>query len=119
MSLTAGLSVRFNGTEIAVYRISVARKLGDYGTAVNFAREMNPQAITDVERRTRYWNDPALHAAVDWTSAFEALLAAERDVPEEVRCRSWAQQLTRDLPASPNSRCISGVPIFATRVGTA
>jgi hypothetical protein len=38
---------------------------------------------------------------------FDALLAAEHDVPEEVRYRPWAQQLTRDL--SPHEvPCLGG-----------
>jgi hypothetical protein len=36
-------------------------------------------------------------------SAFDALQAADRDVPEEVQHRPWAQQLTRDLLSSSAS----------------
>jgi hypothetical protein len=39
----AGQAARFNSTEIAVYHISVARKLGDYGAAVDFARKVDPE----------------------------------------------------------------------------
>lgn len=117
----AGSSARFNTTEVAVYRISVARKLGDYGAAVDFARKVDPRTINDAERRARYWEDTALalqgrgrpHAA------FDALVAAERDVPEEVRCRPWAQQLTRELLSAPASHGLSGVRDFAARVGVA
>jgi transcriptional regulator with XRE-family HTH domain len=117
----AGASSRFNSTEIAVYRISVARKLGDYGAAVDFARKVNPRSITDAERRARYWEDTALalHGRGRPDSAFEALLAAEHDVPEEVRYRPWAQELTRDLLATPAGHGISGIRDFAARVGVA
>ena len=117
----AGAFSRFNSTEIAVYRISVARKLGDYGAAVDFARKVDPRAITDAERRARYWEDTALalHGRGRPDSAFEALLAAEHDVPEEVRYRPWAQQLTRDLLAAPASHGILGIRDFAARVGVA
>ena len=115
----AGASARFNSTEIAVYRISVARTLGDYGAAVDFARKVDPRAITDAERRARYWQDTALalQGRGRSASAFDALLAAEHDVPEEVRYRPWAQQLTRDLVSAPTSHRLSGIREFAARVG--
>jgi hypothetical protein len=120
-ALRAGSSGRFNSTEVAVYHISVARKLGDYGAAVDFARKVDPRTISDAERRARYWEDTALalHGRGRPDSAFEALLAAERDVPEEVRYRPWAQQLTRDLLSSPATHGLSGVREFAARVGVA
>jgi hypothetical protein len=52
---------------------------------------------------------------VDVDAAYETLLAAERDVPEEVRYRPWAQQLTRDLLSAPASRSLSGLREFAGR----
>ena len=117
----AGTSSRFNSTEVAVYRISVARILGDYGAAVDYARKVDPRSITDAERRARYWEDTALalQGRGRPDAAFDALLAAERDVPEEVRYRPWAQQLTRDLLSSSASHSLSGVREFATRVGVA
>ena len=117
----AGSSIRFNSTEIAVYRIGIARKLGDYGAAVDYARKVDPRTITDAERRARYWEDTALalHGRGRPEAAFEALLTAEHDVPEEVRYRPWAQQLTRDLLAAPASHGLSGIRAFALRVGTA
>lgn len=117
----AGSSARFNTTEIAVYRISVARTLGDYGAAVDFARKVDPRTITGAERRARFWQDAslALHGRGRLDAAFETLLAAERDVPEEVRYRPWAQQLTGALLAAPASRGLSGIRAFAARVGVA
>lgn len=115
----AGTSARFNTTELAVYRIGVARKLGDYGAAVEYAGKVDPRSITDAERRARYWEDTALalHGRGRPTAAFDTLLAAERDVPEEVRYRPWSQQLTRDLLSAPASYSLSGVRGFATRIG--
>ncbi|WP_328369034.1 hypothetical protein OHQ88_27415 [Micromonospora zamorensis] len=49
-------------------------------------------------------------------ATFQALLAAERDTPQEVRFRPWAQQLTADL-LSRNSHSLPGVREFAGRVG--
>ncbi|WP_248294269.1 hypothetical protein [Actinoplanes sp. TBRC 11911] len=115
----AGTSTRFNTTELAVYRIGVARKLGDYGAAVDYAGKIDPRSITDAERRARYWEDTALalQGRGRASAAFDTLLAAERDVPEEVRYRPWSQQLTHDLLSAPASYSLSGVREFATRIG--
>jgi len=115
----AGSATRFNATELAVYRIGIARKLGDYGAAVEYARKVDPHSITDAERRARYWEDTALALQGRGRSvaAFDMLLAAERDVPEEVRYRPWSQQLTRDLLSAPASHSLPGVRDFATRIG--
>lgn len=117
----AGTSLRFNSTEVAVYRIGVSRQLGDYGAAVNYAGKVDPRSIADAERRARYWQDTALalHGRGRPDSAFDTLLAAEHDVPEEVRYRPWAQRLTRDLLSAPASYSLAGVREFATRVGVA
>ncbi|GGK79091.1 helix-turn-helix domain-containing protein [Mangrovihabitans endophyticus] len=117
----AATSTRFNTTELAVYRIGVARKLGDYGAAVDYAARVDPRTIPDGERRARYWEDTALalQGRGRAAAAFDTLLAAERDVPEEVRYRPWSQQLTRDLLSAPASHSLSGVRAFATRIGVA
>ena len=117
----AGTSARFNATELAVYRIGVARKLGDYGAAVDYARRIDPRSIIDAERRARYWEDTALalQGRGRHADAFDTLRAAERDVPEEVRYRPWSQQLTRDLLSAPAGYSLSGVRDFATRIGAA
>lgn len=120
-ALEAGKSARFNSTEIAIYRISIARKLGDYGAAVDYAGKVDRRSIFDGERLARYWEDTALamHGRGRPSAAFDALLVAERDVPEEVRYRPWAQQLTRDLLSVPASHGLSGIRDFAARIGVA
>ena len=105
--------------DIAVYRISVANKLGDYGAAVDHARKVNPSVIVAPERRARYWQDTAmaLHGRGRPDAAFTVLRAAERDVPEEVRYRPWARQLTHDLLKSGSGNRLSNLREFATRIG--
>lgn len=44
---------QFNLLDLAVYKISVARMLGDFGTAVEFARLVDPSRIKLPERRAR------------------------------------------------------------------
>ena len=115
----AAASPRFNLVELAVYRISIARQLHDYGAAVDYARRVDPRRITSLERRARYWEDTALalHGRGRPAAALDALRAAEHDVPEEVRYRPWAQQLTRDLLSGSASNALPGVREFAARVG--
>ncbi|GGL93194.1 helix-turn-helix domain-containing protein [Micromonospora yangpuensis] len=109
---------QFNIRELAVYKISVARVLSDYGTAIDYARLVDPSRIISPERRARYWEDTALalHGRGRPHATFQALLAAERDTPQEVRFRPWAQQLTADL-LSRNSHSLPGVREFAGRIG--
>jgi hypothetical protein len=109
----------FTRLDLAVYRVSVARVLGDYGTAVDYARLVDPSRITAPERRARYWQDTALslYGRGRAPAAYRALIAAERDTPEEVRYRPWAQQLTRDLVTGDARNTLPGLRDFAQRVG--
>ncbi len=106
--------------DLAVYKLSVARVLHDYGTAVDMARVVDPNRITSPERRARYWEDTALalHGCSRPKAAFLALLAAESDTPQEVRFRPWAQHLTADL-LSRTGHSLPGLREFAGRVGVA
>ncbi len=112
---------RLSMLDLAVYKISVSRVLGDYGTAVDYSRLVDPARITSPERRARYWEDTALalygrHRA---SAAYQALLIAERDTPQEIRHRPWAQQLIRDLMAGDARNALPGIRQFAQRVGAA
>ncbi len=112
---------RFNPLDLNVYKISVARMLGDYGTAVDYARQVDPARIAVPERRARYWEDTALalHGRGRPAGAFHALLAAERDTPQEVRYRPWAQHLTRELMAADPRNSLPGIREFAQRIDVA
>jgi hypothetical protein len=112
---------RFNMLELSVYKISVARVLGDYGTAMDYARLVDPTRITAPERRARYWEDTALalHGRGRPAAAFQALRTAERDTPQEIRYRPWAQRLTSELMSGDTTNALPGVREFARRVGVA
>ncbi|KOV84642.1 hypothetical protein ADL03_15220 [Nocardia sp. NRRL S-836] len=100
---------------LGLYAISVHRKLGDYGTAIDAARTIPPNSIGVIERRVRYWEDVALTFGA-WgkrEDAFRALLAAERLAPQEVRLRPWAHRLTRQLRSS--GPALPGLKEFAQR----
>ncbi|RDI35363.1 helix-turn-helix transcriptional regulator [Lentzea flaviverrucosa] len=113
-----GLAITPSGVDanyLGLYGISVHRKLGDYGTAINAARAIHPNTITVLERRVRYWEDVALTFGA-WgkrKEAFQALLAAERLAPQEVRLRPWAHRLTTQLRSS--GPALPGLKEFAKR----
>ncbi|NJC71130.1 hypothetical protein HC031_15620 [Planosporangium thailandense] len=111
----------FKPLDLAVYKISVARVLGDYGAAVDYARRVDPTRITAAERRARYWEDTALalHGRGRPAGAFQALLAAEHDTPQEVRYRPWAQHLTQALMSADTRGGLPGIRDFAQRIGVA
>lgn len=115
----AAKAERFSMLELAVYKISISRVLGDYGTAVDYSRLVDPARITSPERRARYWEDTALalYGRGRPSAAFQALLAAERDTPQEIRYRPWTQQLTRNLIVGDARSTLPGIREFAQRVG--
>lgn len=100
-------------------RISIARVLGDSGTAIETAQQINPTAIPLVERRARYWSDVArsFHQWNKPTQCYRALLAAERTSPDEVRYRKPIQQITTSLLRHPTAHTLPGLRAFAARTG--
>lgn len=109
--------VGFGPNALMLYRSGIARALGDYGQAVTYAQQVRVDLLPTPERRARYYEDTAL---AWWgrgrpDEAYGCLLAAERDVPQEVRYRPWAQQLTVELLSG--GRRLSGLREFAARVG--
>ncbi|MET7966532.1 hypothetical protein [Micromonospora sp. NPDC005305] len=105
---------------VALYRVSVARVLGDFGAAVQYARALRPDQLGSVERRARYWEDYALalHGRGAYAESFRALQAAERAAPQEVRYRPWAQQLNAALLDADRRQALPGLRSFAARIGT-
>jgi transcriptional regulator with XRE-family HTH domain len=85
--------------DIALYKISVCRVLGDYGSALDYARAVNPERIATPVRRVRYWQDTALalHARGRYPDCLRALQAIELIAPQEILVRRWAQQLRQRL----------------------
>jgi transcriptional regulator with XRE-family HTH domain len=110
----------FGPTGVGLYRISIARVLGDYGTAVEAAQRINPVGIPLVERRARYWSDVA-RSFHEWNKpqqCYRALLAAENASPDEVRYRKPIQQITTSLLQHPTAHTLPGLSAFAARTGT-
>ncbi|MBF6333342.1 helix-turn-helix domain-containing protein [Nocardia transvalensis] len=109
----------FGPAAVAVYRISMARVLGDSGTAIEAARLINPSTIPLIENRARYWSDVArsFHQWGKHEQCYRALLAAEHASPDEVRYRKPIQQITIDLLRRPATRTLPGLRAFAKRNG--
>jgi transcriptional regulator with XRE-family HTH domain len=105
--------------KLAMYKVGIARQLGDYGIAVDHARRVDPAQLATPERRARYWEDTALalHGRGRPSLAWQALQAAEQAAPQEVRFRPWAQQLARDLLSSDHRGALPGLRSFADRIG--
>lgn len=109
----------FGPTGVGLYRISIARVLGDSGTAIEVARQIDPRAIPVVERRARYWSDVArsFHQWGKPERCYRALLAAERASPDEVRYRKPIHHITTSLLQHPTAHTLPGLRAFAGRVG--
>lgn len=113
--------IAFGPTGVDLYRISIARALGDPGTAIDIAARINTAAIPTIERRGQYWTDVA-RAYHQWGKpelCYRALLAAEAATPDEVRHRGHIQQITCTLLRHPATTTLPGLRAFACRVGIA
>jgi transcriptional regulator with XRE-family HTH domain len=109
----------FGPTNVISHRISAARALGHAGTAIAHAARVPPGAIRIPERLSRYWIDVA-RAYHQWgqpARCYQALLAAERYAPEEVRSRPAVRTLAMELLSTPRQAGMTSLREFATRVG--
>ncbi|WP_244211189.1 hypothetical protein [Amycolatopsis kentuckyensis] len=109
----------FDPIAVGLYQVSIARVLGDSGTAVEHARRIEPGSIPVVERRARYYSDVA-RAFHQWgkpEQCYRALLAAEHASPDEVRYRPAIHRITESLVRHSNARSLPGLTAFARRTG--
>ncbi|MEW2579213.1 hypothetical protein [Streptomyces syringium] len=89
----------FGSNNVSLHRVSIAVTLGDAGKALAEARNVNVAALAVAERRAVFWTDVAraLHACGRTEKATAALLAAEKEAPQEVRSRTVVRELIGDL----------------------
>ncbi|WP_232384937.1 hypothetical protein [Actinomadura violacea] len=87
---------------IESHRISGHNACGDPYQALHVARHLDPRALPTIERRSRYYTDIATSWAMagNRTKCLNALLAAERQAPEETHARPAIHRLVRGLLAS-------------------
>jgi hypothetical protein len=89
----------FTPATVELHRISAENYAGDPGAAVADAKRIAPASLPTTERRARYWTDTA-RAYGTWgrrADCVTALLAAEREAPEEVRARPAVRDLISGL----------------------
>jgi len=115
----AGGVVPFDASTVAIYRIGVCTTLGDTAAALDHAASVQPGRLSSAERYGRFCVDTARA----WTrhgrpaGAVQALLAAERYAPEEVR-RASVRDPVSTLLYAPTSTP-SGLRDLAGRIGAA
>ncbi|MEV8389153.1 MULTISPECIES: helix-turn-helix transcriptional regulator [unclassified Streptomyces] len=106
----------FGPSQVLLHQISISHLLGDAGTAIDHARQVNTAQLPTAERRARYWIDVA-RSFDQWNKperCYRALLAAEEAAPQEVR-RGAVRAMTAGLMR--HDRTLPGVRSFAHRVG--
>ncbi|MEU0278783.1 helix-turn-helix transcriptional regulator [Streptomyces sp. NPDC006195] len=106
----------FGPSQVLLHQISISHLLGDAGTAIDHARQVNTVQLPTAERRARYWIDVA-RSFDQWNkpgNCYRALLAAEEAAPQEVR-RTVVHTMTAGLMR--HDRALPGVRSFAHRVG--
>jgi len=91
----------FGPVNTQMHQVNVAVTLGDAGTAIDLARQINPAAITVTERKASLLIDVS-QAFFQWGrfgQAYTALRAAEQTAPQEVAARAPVRTLARNLVA--------------------
>jgi hypothetical protein len=91
----------FGPVNAQMHQVNVAVTLGDAGSAIDLARQINPAAITVTERKTSLLIDVA-QAFFQWGKygqAYTALRAAEQTAPQELAARAPVRTLARNLAA--------------------
>ncbi|GAA0919004.1 helix-turn-helix domain-containing protein [Virgisporangium aurantiacum] len=115
--LSAG--VAFSPTNVNIYKIAIFTALGDSATALRHASSVQPGVLPTPERHARFCIDTARawerHSRPD--RAHQALRAAERHAPQELR-RPSVRDLISSLLYGPTP-APPGLRELATRVGAA
>ena len=89
----------FSSVTVELHRVSAENYAGDPGAAVAAALRIVPASLPTTERRARYWTDTA-RAYANWgrrEDCVSALLAAEREAPEEAHARPTVRDLVSSL----------------------
>ncbi|MGW4412594.1 hypothetical protein ACWEJ6_52000 [Nonomuraea sp. NPDC004702] len=89
----------FTPATVQLHRISAEYAAGDVGAALTAARRIRPAGLPTTERRARYFTDLArAHGlAGGRDQCLAALLAAERQAPQETHARPAVRDLVQSL----------------------
>jgi hypothetical protein len=109
----------FGPVNAQMHQVNVAVTLGDAGTAIDLARQIDMAAITVTERKASLLIDVA-RAFFQWgryEQAYEALRVAEQTAPQEVSARASVRALARDLAAVAPASIRRDTGQFVSRIG--
>jgi Helix-turn-helix domain len=109
----------FGPVNVLLHRVNAAVRLGDAGSAINYARKVNLDQLTVTERKASLFVDTA-QAFSQWgkhEKALHALCAADELAPQEVRSRPAVRRLVSDLLATAPPTVRPHLSEFAARIG--
>lgn len=109
----------FGPNNVLVHRVHVALTLGDAGTAIAFARQVQLPKLDIAERKACLFVDVA-RAYAQWgrhEQGLSALRTAYRIAPEEVRSRPAVHHILGDLAALSRGHTRTAVGDFAATAG--
>jgi hypothetical protein len=109
----------FGPVNTQMHQVNVAVTLGDAGTAIDLARQIDLRAVTVTERKASLLIDVA-RAFFQWgkyEQAHAALRAAEDTAPQEVAARASVGTLARDLATLAPASIRRDAEQFARRIG--
>jgi tetratricopeptide (TPR) repeat protein len=109
----------FGPVNTTMHQVNVAVTLGDAGTAIDLARQIDLATITITERKASLLIDVG-RAFFQWGryhQAYAALRAAEQTAPQEVAARASVRALVRDLAAVAPGSIRRDAEQFASRIG--
>jgi len=109
----------FGPVNTQMHQVNVAVTLGDAGTAIDLARQIDLRAVAVTERKASLLIDVA-RAFFQWGKyehAHAALRAAEDTAPQEVAARPAVAILARDLATLAPASIRRNAEQFASRIG--
>jgi tetratricopeptide (TPR) repeat protein len=109
----------FGPTNVTQHRVSVAMRLGDFGTAVELARGIDVALIPIAERKAALFLDTA-QAYAHWgkhEQAYRALRMADSAAPEEVRTKAVARRMVVELAEQGPGSVRGRAREFAAQIG--
>jgi len=109
----------FGPVNTQMHQVNVAVTLGDAGTAIDLARQIDPAAIAVTERKASLLIDVA-QAFFQWgkyDKACTALRAAEQTAPQELTARAPVRTLARNLAALAPPGARRDAAHLADRIG--
>lgn len=109
----------FGPTNVLLHRVSTAVELGDAGSAIDYARQVQLGNIEVMERKVTLFIDAA-RAYQQWgrtESAFQALRTAEDMASEELSTRPVVHKLINDIRDRTSGHLYGHISELAERVG--